>query len=115
MPIQRPLDGEVEHRLQDADHLGALQHLGDLALPVDQRGGLGGAADGRGRLHDDTVEVHPRVLLDQVDRLLGLDPDARRVRRDQELANLVTASRHHQQHPHSGRPASTRSLVPSMR
>ena len=98
VPIERPLDSEVEHRLQDADHLGALQHLRDLALPVDQRRSLGGSADRRGRLHDHTVEVHPRIVLDQVDGLLCHDPDAGRVRRNQKLPNLVTASRHHQQH-----------------
>ena len=45
--------------------------------------------------------MRPGVLLDQVDRLLGHDPDPRRVRRDQELANLRSiwaTSRHHEQH-----------------
>ena len=37
-------------------------------------------------------------MLDQIDGLLCLDPDAGRVRRNQELAHLVTASRHHEQH-----------------
>ena len=46
---------------QDADDLGALQHLRDLALPGDQRRGLLGRADGRGRVDLDAVEMHTGI------------------------------------------------------
>ena len=99
-------DGEVQHRLQDADHLGALQHLRDLALPRRSarrsRRRLPTAAD---CVHLDAVEMHPRIPLDQVDRLLRLDPDARRIRRNQELAHRASPQRATtSKHTHSGRP-----------
>ena len=94
MPIQRPGHGEVENGLQNADHFGALQHLGDLALPVDQ---LGGAADRRAVVDLDPVEMHTGVLLHQIDRLLRLYPHTRCVGRHQELAHAVVGPRHHEQ------------------
>jgi len=36
MPVESPLDGEGQHCVENADHLGALQDLRDLALPCDQ-------------------------------------------------------------------------------
>jgi hypothetical protein len=43
VPVESPLDGEVQHAFQDADDLGALQDLRDLALAAISRGLLGRA------------------------------------------------------------------------
>ena len=40
VPVERPLNREVQHGVEDADDLGALQHHRDLALALDQRRGL---------------------------------------------------------------------------
>ena len=114
VPVQRPRDGEVEHRLQNADDFGALQHLRDLALTVDQRGGLGGAADGRAAVDVHAFEMHTGVLLDQSIDCCGsiAHPGASvgtRNWRTPSSARATTSSR-----PLCA-PASTRSLTPSMR
>ena len=70
-----------------------------------------------GPWHLDTVEVHAGVLLDQIDRLLGFDADARRVSRNQKLTDSggVVPQRATISSTALWAPASTRSLVPSMR
>ena len=73
MPVESPLDGEGQHRVENAHDLGALQHLRDLALPGDQPRGLLGRSDRRGLVDLDAVEMHTGIALHQVDRPLRLD------------------------------------------
>ena len=65
---------KLQHRVENADHLGALQDLRDLALPAHQfRCLLGGTDCSRG-VHLDAVEMHSGITLHEIDGPLRLDP-----------------------------------------
>jgi hypothetical protein len=96
VPVEAPRNGELQHGIQDADDLGALKYLSDLALAGDQLRSLLRGADDRRGLDLHTVERHPRISLHEIDRLLRFDPHAGRIRRHEKLSHGAIAIGDHE-------------------
>ena len=96
-PVGGPPGGHLEHAVQAAADLGALQHHGDLRLPLDDRV----RAD---RPHQvprtdrHVIEAHLAERAGQVQAPLRTHRDPARVRRDEELRGAVVGGRGDQEH-----------------
>ena len=95
--VAEVLERELEHAVEPADHLRALQHDGEVQLTLDGVGGTTDLADDPVGGHLHVLEVHGGEAPYQVDRVDRLDVHARRRRRDQALRERAVGAGGHEQ------------------